>query len=126
VNDSIVMVDQIQRLKKKYGRLTREIILDGATSRLRAITLTATCTLIGVFPTAYGAAGESNFTQPLAFSMGWGLTTSLLLTLFIIPAMLQVFEDIANLFRLRFRRSSVHPIKAHINSERPADEVFGV
>jgi multidrug efflux pump subunit AcrB len=93
VNDSIVMVDQIHRLKKKYGVMTKEVILEGAASRLRAITLTATCTLIGVFPTAYGLGGESGFTQPLAFSMGWGLTTSLLLTLFIIPGMLQIVED---------------------------------
>lgn len=112
VNDSIVMVDQIQRLRRKYGKLTKEIILDGAASRLRAISLTATCTLIGVFPTAYGLGGESGFTQPLAFSMGWGLSTSLLLTLFIIPSMLQVFEDIS-LFaakhsgRLKFKTKTI-------------------
>lgn len=104
VNDSIVMVDQIQRLKQKHGKMTKEIILDGAASRLRAITLTATCTLIGVFPTAYGLGGESGFTQPLAFSMGWGLTTSLLLTLFIIPGMLQVFEDISQFIHKRSQR----------------------
>lgn len=107
VNDSIVMVDQINRLKQKYGKITKEIILDGASSRLRAITLTATCTLIGVFPTAYGLGGESGFTQPLAFSMGWGLCTSLLLTLFIIPGMLQVFEDLSQFtgrMKKRFQR----------------------
>jgi multidrug efflux pump subunit AcrB len=124
VNDSIVMVDQIQRLKLKYGKLTKEIILDGAASRLRAIVLTATCTLIGVFPTAYGAAGESNFTQPLAFSMGWGLTTSLLLTLFIIPAMLQVFEDISQLFRVIFKRKTVHSMQ--VQNQELAHELVGV
>ncbi|MFN7824543.1 MAG: efflux RND transporter permease subunit [Pseudobdellovibrionaceae bacterium] len=99
VNDSIVMVDQIQRLKKKYGHLTRDLLIEGAASRLRSISLTATCTLIGVFPTAYGWGGESGFTQPLAFAMGWGLTTSLLLTLFIIPAMIWIREDLLELFR---------------------------
>ena len=49
------------------------------------------------FPTAYGLGGESGFTQPLAFSMGWGLTASLGLTLFIIPAMLMVLNDLADL-----------------------------
>lgn len=106
VNDSIVMVDQIQRLKKKYGKLTQEILVEGASSRLRAITLTATCTLIGVFPTAYGLGGESGFTQPLAFAMGWGLTTSLALTLFIIPAMIWVREDLMSLFQRRFHKIS--------------------
>jgi multidrug efflux pump subunit AcrB len=94
VNDSIVMVHHINLLWKEAGQRTAALIVDGATSRLRAIFLTASCTLVGVFPTAYGMGGESGFTQPLAFSMGWGLLASLMLTLFIIPAMLLVFEDI--------------------------------
>jgi multidrug efflux pump subunit AcrB len=97
VNDSIVMVHQINLLWKKYGVKSADLVVDGAASRLRAIVLTASCTLIGVFPTAYGLGGESGFTQPLAFSMGWGLTASLGLTLFIIPAMLMVLNDISQL-----------------------------
>lgn len=97
VNDSIVMVHQINLLWKKYGIKSADLVIDGAASRLRAIVLTASCTLIGVFPTAYGLGGESGFTQPLAFSMGWGLTASLGLTLFIIPAMLMVLNDISDL-----------------------------
>lgn len=111
VNDSIVMVHQVNLLKSKWGSLTREIIINGAASRLRAIFLTASCTLVGVFPTAYGLGGESGFTQPLAFSMGWGLTASLCLTLFIIPAMLLVFEDISKLLnkiKKRVSKSSSH------------------
>ncbi len=98
VNDSIVMVHQINLLWKKFGIESPELLIDAAASRLRAIVLTASCTLIGVFPTAYGLGGESGFTQPLAFSMGWGLTASLLLTLFIIPAMLMVLKDIKLLY----------------------------
>ncbi|MBY0384560.1 efflux RND transporter permease subunit [bacterium] len=104
VNDSIVMVDHINRLWREAGRKTKEIVLEGAASRLRAIALTASCTLVGVFPTAYGIGGESGFTQPLAFSMGWGLLTSLCLTLFIIPAMLMILEDIKQLAAKGLRR----------------------
>lgn len=97
VNDSIVMVHQVNLIWKKYGTESAELLIDAAASRLRAIVLTASCTLIGVFPTAYGLGGESGFTQPLAFSMGWGLTASLLLTLFIIPSMMMVLKDIKQL-----------------------------
>ncbi len=109
VNDSIVMVHQINSLWKKYGVRSAELIIEGAASRLRAITLTASCTLVGVFPTAYGVGGESGFTQPLAFSMGWGLSASLLLTLFIIPAMLLVLEDISFVskkLKLKFKKQN--------------------
>lgn len=98
VNDSIVMVHQVNLLWKKFGVESAELLVEAAASRLRAIVLTASCTLIGVFPTAYGLGGESGFTQPLAFSMGWGLTASLLLTLFIIPSMLMVLKDIKQLY----------------------------
>lgn len=104
VNDSIVMVDHINRLWREAGRKTKELVIEGAASRLRAIALTASCTLVGVFPTAYGIGGESGFTQPLAFSMGWGLLTSLCLTLFIIPAMLMALEDMKGLFAKVKRR----------------------
>lgn len=106
VNDSIVMVHQINLLWQEHGVRTADLIVEGAASRMRAIFLTASCTLVGVFPTAYGIGGESGFTQPLAFSMGWGLSTSLLLTLFIIPAMLFVFEDIRKLVNRWFFKKS--------------------
>jgi multidrug efflux pump subunit AcrB len=109
VNDSIVMVHHINKLWRENGRRTAQLVIDGAASRLRAIFLTASCTLVGVFPTAYGVGGESGFTQPLAFAMGWGLTASLLLTLFIIPAMLMVLEDIRTLpSRVKTRFAGKH------------------
>lgn len=122
VNDSIVMVHFINGLAATHGRRTAELIIDGAASRLRAIFLTASCTLVGVFPTAYGIGGESGFTQPLAFSMGWGLSASLLLTLFIIPAMLLVFEDFRNLKERWSNRRKNKPALAApvaIGTQRP-------
>jgi multidrug efflux pump subunit AcrB len=120
VNDSIVMVHQINLLWKKFGVKSAELVIDGAASRLRAIVLTASCTLIGVFPTAYGLGGESGFTQPLAFSMGWGLSASLLLTLFIIPAMLMVLKDIGGLVERVFKRRKT-PHQEPGDSQRQLD-----
>lgn len=95
VNDSIVMVDQINRIKRlnPSGDLVARIV-DGAVSRLRAIAVTASCTMLGVLPIAYGLVGESGFTQPLAYSMGWGLLSALLTTLFFVPAAILAIEDV--------------------------------
>lgn len=98
VNASIVMVDQINRYAKAEGKMTRESIVAGASSRLRAILLTTLTTLVGVFPMAYSLGGEMGFTQPLAFSMGWGLSSATFLTLFILPALLMIRLDILNWF----------------------------
>ncbi|MEK6627404.1 MAG: efflux RND transporter permease subunit [Bdellovibrionota bacterium] len=119
VNDSIVMVHQVNLLWKKFGIESAELLIEAAGSRLRAIILTASCTLIGVFPTAYGIGGESGFTQPLAFAMGWGLTASLLLTLFIIPSMMMVLKDMKQLFGRLARKikksSTVRPKDSQID-----------
>ena len=47
---------------------------------------------------AYGIGGESGFTQPLAFSIGWGLFFSTFLTLFALPAFIEIRRDFAKLF----------------------------
>jgi len=93
VNDSLIMVDFINKIKETGSLKRRESIIEGAASRLRPILITTITTLGGVFPMAYGLGGESGFTQPLAFSMGWGLTFATLLTLFVLPALLEITED---------------------------------
>jgi multidrug efflux pump subunit AcrB len=106
VNDSLIMVDQI--MKRGQGtvkRLTRKHIVEGAASRLRAIILTTVTTLGGVFPMAYALGGESGFTEPLAFALGWGLFFSTFLTLFALPAFIEIRRDFSHL--LRWGRHSV-------------------
>ena len=98
VNDSLIMIDQINLLGNKKGKVDSETIVEGASSRLRAILLTTVTTLGGVFPMAYSLGGESGFTQPLAFAMGWGLSFATFLTLFVLPAIMVIQLDIKNVF----------------------------
>jgi multidrug efflux pump subunit AcrB len=98
VNDSLILVDTANRLRSaligEWDALRRgDWILEGSVSRLRAILLTTITTLGGVIPMAYGLGGESGFTEPLAFAMGWGLLFSTLLTLFLLPVLLAIRED---------------------------------
>ncbi|MCJ8276738.1 MAG: efflux RND transporter permease subunit, partial [Bdellovibrionales bacterium] len=104
VNDSLIMVDQIMKRGRESGFLTRDNIIDGATSRLRAIILTSVTTLGGVFPMAYGIGGESAFTQPLAFSLGWGLFFSTFLTLFALPAFIEIRRDFGRWFNALYNK----------------------
>lgn len=116
VNASIVMVDQMnQNVSSSNKRLDRESIIAGASSRFRAIFLTTLTTLAGVFPMAYALGGESGFTQPLAFALGWGVTSSTLLTLFALPALLEIREDLFSLFHRvtkKFKRNQGNSFEA--------------
>lgn len=104
VNDSLIMVDTINKLTRRLGGISRDLIVDGALSRLRPILLTSITTLGGVFPMAYGIGGDSGFTKPLALAMGWGLFLATFLTLFLIPAMLTVQQDLIFFARKMFYR----------------------
>ena len=111
VNASIVMVDQINKLNKASGWLSPEAIITGSSSRLRAILLTTLTTLGGVFPMAYAFGGESGFTQPLAFSLAWGLSSSTILTLFLLPSLLFIRNDVLQLasrVTSKFKKSDQH------------------
>jgi hypothetical protein len=128
VNASLVMVDQINQLTKKKG-MSRETIIEGASSRLRAIVLTTLTTLGGVFPMAYSLGGESGFTQPLAFSLGWGLSFSTILTLFALPALLEIREDVFSLSRklgrfigrlLNRQATNTEPLPLSLDLPRPS------
>ncbi|MCB0411620.1 MAG: efflux RND transporter permease subunit [Bdellovibrionales bacterium] len=97
VNASIVMMDEInQRLAENQGVDFQSMVIEGSGSRLRAIMLTTITTLVGVMPMAYSLGGESGYTQPMAFSMGWGLLTVTITTMFLLPSLLMVRQDILN------------------------------
>jgi multidrug efflux pump subunit AcrB len=53
---------------------------------LRAVILTATTTVVGLLPTAYGWGGMDPFVSPMALALSWGLIFSTVITLVVIPA----------------------------------------
>lgn len=109
VNASIVMVDQINALAGAgaQGKPRWWNIIRGSSLRLRAVMLTTLTTLAGVFPMAYSLGGESGFTQPLAFAMGWGLGFAALGSLTMLPAFLAIREDFIGLGQRIFGRKKL-------------------
>jgi multidrug efflux pump subunit AcrB len=102
VNDSLLLVDTSNKRRKSWQTFSPFDIQESALSRLRPIVLTSITTLGGVFPMAYGIGGDSGFTKPLALAMGWGLLLSTVLTLFLIPAMLNIQLDIMKWLSKKF------------------------
>jgi multidrug efflux pump subunit AcrB len=88
VNDSLVMVEFMNMLKKKNpGRNILDIARDGAVMRLRPILLTTITTCASVFPTAYGLGGTDIMIRPSTLSLFWGLIFATTLTLILIPCL---------------------------------------
>ena len=93
VNDSIVLVEFINRLRAVGVDKWRAIITAGRT-RLRPIILTSITTVCGLLPMALGVGGKSAIWMPMASTVVWGLSVATLLTLFIIPAFYAISDDI--------------------------------
>ncbi|WEG12221.1 efflux RND transporter permease subunit [Pullulanibacillus sp. KACC 23026] len=85
VTNAIVLIDRVVR-KEKEGLSTREALLETATTRLRPILMTAIATICALLPLAFGMEGSGGLiSKGLGISVIGGLTSSTLLTLFIVP-----------------------------------------
>ena len=94
VNDSIVLVDFANKLKRKNPKLSnKEITLQAASSRLRPVLLTSFTTVGGLLPTAYGLGGYDPFLVPMALSFAWGLLFSTVLILGLVPIIYNYILD---------------------------------
>jgi len=84
VNHTILLIDSIDRLRKKDpNRNIRELVIEAATVRLRPIILTTITTVMGMVPLIF----VSSIWGPLAFTVMFGLSFSLLLTLGFVPVL---------------------------------------
>ena len=87
----MVYLDQSwHRAKEQHQAITstllKQSILTGAGLRLRPKIMTAGATMIGLIPILYGAGTGSEVMSRLAAPMVGGMVTSVILTLFILPA----------------------------------------
>ena len=97
VNDSLIMIDRLNKTRPG-GLLTLEEVIAAASSRLRPIVITTFTTVAGLFPTAYGLLGDSSFFRPMIMAMFWGVLFGSLITLFYLPCIYTIEQDIRRRF----------------------------
>jgi multidrug efflux pump subunit AcrB len=116
VNDGIVMITFMNQ--RRYGERTTAFqywrsIINGGRLRLRPIILTSLTTISGLIPMAFGIGGMSSMWSPLANVILFGLLFSTVLTLFVIPSLMAVLDDIKG--RRRRALSGAPVVTEHIN-----------
>jgi HAE1 family hydrophobic/amphiphilic exporter-1 len=94
VDNAIVMIDYINQLRQR-GVDTKEAIVQGSVTRLRAVLLTALTTMIGMLPMALSRSEGAEFRSPMAITVLGGMTVTTVLTLFVIPAIYSLFEKVS-------------------------------
>jgi multidrug efflux pump subunit AcrB len=100
VNDSLVLVNHVNNLRRQdpAGSI-KEIVAEATSHRLRAIVMTTLTTIGALLPLAYGLGGTAPFWAPMALAMGWGLVFATVLTLVLVPCLYLAGEDFKRIFR---------------------------
>ena len=91
VNNGIVFVDCANQLRIG-GIERREALVTAGKQRLRPILMTAMTTVLGLVTMAFGIGEGADMLQPMAVVIIGGLTYATLLTLFVVPALYDVFQ----------------------------------
>ena len=111
VNDSLVMVDFVNRNRPKHDKLIDAVRASGV-ARFRAILLTSLTTFAGLTPLVFFEKSvQAQFLIPMAVSIGFGVMFATLVTLVLVPSLYMILEDLRASWQWLYGTASVEPEK---------------
>ena len=103
VNDSLVMVDFINRDRRR-GHTLMAAVQEAGAARFRPILLTSLTTFAGLGPLLFEGSTEADFLRPMAISLAFGVLFSSFITLVLVPTSYMILEDVKWVLRRVLRR----------------------
>ena len=103
VNDSLVLVDFINRLRSP-DRTIFEAVVQAGRRRFRPILLTTLTTFFALVPMLAETSMQARFLIPMAISLAFGVLGATVITLILVPTLYLVLEDIKQGIRWLFAR----------------------
>ncbi|MGB3725167.1 MAG: efflux RND transporter permease subunit [Glaciecola sp.] len=97
VNDSLIMVDFVNRARKE-GYSLIESVLNAGTQRFRAIILTSLTTFMGLLPIVFEKSLQAQIVIPMAISLAFGILFATVITLLLVPSLYLILDDIKGIF----------------------------
>ncbi|MSR64924.1 MAG: efflux RND transporter permease subunit [Verrucomicrobiae bacterium] len=104
--NSILLVDFANKAKEA-GKSTLDAVVEAGAIRLRPILMTSISTIFGVLPIAFGLGAGSMSRRPLGMAVVGGIVTSTFLTLFIVPVVYSLFDELR--VKIASRKSATVP-----------------
>jgi len=102
--NAILLVDYTNVLRGR-GLSRREAILQAGPVRMRPILMTTFAMVFGMLPIALAVGEGAETRSPMGIAVIGGLLTSLVLTLIVVPAAYDIFDDWQEKFRSRKRKN---------------------
>jgi len=93
VNDSLVLVDYVNRHREEDGSVIIAATKAGA-MRFRAIMLTSLTTFAGLMPMLLETDMQARFLVPMAISLSFGILFATVITLILVPSVYVMMEDV--------------------------------
>ncbi len=92
VQNGVILVSYIMQLQK-HGYPVQEAVLDGAHVRLRPVLMTALVAIMGLIPKVLSGGTGAEIQRPLATVVLGGLISATVLTLVVLPALYELFNQ---------------------------------
>ena len=96
VNDSLIMVDLINRRRNQHEPL-REVVMKCGMRRFRPILLTTLTTFLGLTPMLLETSLQAQFLVPMAVSLAFGVLFATVITLILVPTLYMILVDVRHL-----------------------------
>ena len=92
VNDSLLMIDFINRARRE-GMEARRAVVESGVRRFRPIMLTSVTTFAGLTPLLLEKSLQAKFLIPMATSLAFGVVFATFITLVLIPVVYSLLTD---------------------------------
>ncbi len=99
VNDSLILVEFVNRDVRDKHRAIRQAVVDAGCRRFRAILLTSLTTFLGILPMLLEGSAEAQFMVPMAVSLAFGIVFATVISLVFVPNLYCINEDLRALLR---------------------------
>ncbi|TXL21196.1 hypothetical protein BMR03_13645 [Methylococcaceae bacterium HT2] len=93
VNDSILLVEFVKQHINE-GMTPHQAAAKASGERFRAVVLTSLTTIVGLTPLLFEQSPQAQILIPLATSIVFGILSSTLLVLFVVPCLYTILEDL--------------------------------
>jgi len=94
VNNSLVLIEFFNH-EREVGVSVFDSLIHAVESRLRPMFLTTTTTVCGLLPIIVEQSFQAKFLIPMAITLAFGLMSSSVMVLFVLPSIVMVVDDVA-------------------------------
>ncbi|MFD2939142.1 efflux RND transporter permease subunit [Flavobacterium notoginsengisoli] len=106
--NAILIVDFTNHLKKQ-GKNVKDALIEAGEERLRPILMTTLAMILGMLPIALASGSGAEIKNGMAWVIIGGLTSSMILTLFVVPSMYLIIERLQEHFTNKGPNTDLDP-----------------